>query len=357
MQKKEEIIKAFNPNDLGVSGSIFGLPFNLQTADLVLIPIPWEVTVSYAAGTADGPAHILEASTQVDLYQKDLVDAWKMGIHLLAEDKQLRLLSDANREKAVGYIDHLEAGTNNSKEAKKLLEEVNGACGQMVQTVKEVCQRQLKKGKLVGLVGGDHSTPLGYLQALAEEHESFGVLQIDAHHDLRASYEDFEYSHASIMYNALKLDQIEKLVQVGIRDFCEEEALYVQNNTDRVEVFYDEDYRIALFEGENWKTMCERMIDGLPQKVYISFDIDGLQPDLCPNTGTPVPGGLSFQEVNYLITKLARSGRQIIGFDLNEVAPAEDHDWNGNVGARVLYRLANLIGVTNEKIDWAVEAY
>lgn len=351
MTDKEKLITDYDPNGLGNSENIFALPFDEATADLVLLPVPWEVTVSYAAGTANGPGHIKEASTQVDLFQKDIKDAWKMGIALLDPIKDMRNKSDIHRALAEQYINLLELGEEESEAGQEMLKKINKACAEMVKQVKESTTKQLDKGKLVGLIGGDHSTPLGFIQALAEKHESFGVLQLDAHMDLRKAYEDFEYSHASISYNFMKLPQVEQLVQVGIRDFCEEEYKYAERNSDRVSIFYDEDIKNGIFDGESWNIISERIIRELPQKVYISFDIDALNPELCPNTGTPVPGGLKFSEAIYLLQRLVKSGKEIIGFDLNEVAPGETGDWNGNVGARLLYKLCNLMGVSQGKLE------
>src|SRR5262249_32143594 len=145
----------------------------------------------------------------------------------------------------------------------------------------------MEKGKLVALLGGDHSTPLGYMKACAEKYGDFGILQIDAHCDLRKAYEGFNYSHASIMYNALnEIPQLKKLVQVGIRDFGSDEYQYIKDNADRVSTYFDKQIRTRQFEGETWKHISEEIIDQLPQKVFISFDIDGLDPKLCPHTGT-----------------------------------------------------------------------
>jgi agmatinase len=353
MTKKQDILNAFDPNGLGNVDNIFALPFDEKTADLILIPVPWEVTVSYEAGTAQGPQHILEASTQVDLYQKDIIDAWKMGIQMLPINQDLLTKSNKHRIMAEEYIGLLESGEENSDNGKSLLKEVNSVCAEMVEWVKSESLKQLDKQKLLGLVGGDHSTPLGAVQALATKHESFGVLQIDAHMDFRKAYENFEYSHASISYNMLQtVPQIEKMVQVGIRDFCEEEIKFAEKQGERVSVFYDDDIKVGMFEGESWTIICDRIIKELPDEVYITFDIDGLRPELCPNTGTPVPGGISYSEIIYLLTKLVKNGKKIIGFDLNEVAPGENTDWNGNVGARILYRLCNLMGVSQGKLEW-----
>ncbi len=198
---------------------------------------------------------------------------------------------------------------------------------------------------MVGIVGGDHSVPYGFIKALSELKPGFGILQIDAHADLRDAYEGFTFSHASIMYNALKLNGIKKLVQVGVRDECEDEINLVAKN--ELIVQYD-DYLMAAaeFEGKNWGKQCVEIISKLPERVYVSFDIDGLSPEFCPNTGTPVPGGLSFQKAVYLLRKLVESGRKIIGFDVSEVAPGKD-EWDANVGARIIYKLCNLMYLSN----------
>jgi agmatinase len=181
---------------------------------------------------------------------------------------------------------------------------------------------------------------------LAEREDSFGILQIDAHCDLRKAYEGFTYSHASIFYNVMEeIPKVEKLVQVGIRDYCEEEINYIQNSKGRIVTFFDQDINESLFVGSSFHQICQNIIEKLPEKVYISFDIDGLWPNLCPNTGTPVAGGLSLPQAFYLLKQLVKSGRKIIGFDVCEVGSATE--WDGNVGARVVYKIANLMGLSN----------
>jgi len=197
------------------------------------------------------------------------------------------------------------------------------------------------------LVGGDHSTPLGLIQALSDKHSSFGILHVDAHADLRKAYEGFEFSHASIMYNAIKLPQISKLVQIGIRDYCQDEFDLI-NSDNRIKTFFDRDVKHNQYEGKSWSEICDSIIKELPQKVYLSIDIDGFDPKLCPNTGTPVPGGFEMEQIIYLVEKLVGSKRNIIGFDVNEVAPGKD-EWDANVGARLLYRVANLALVSQPK--------
>lgn len=355
---KEDAIRHFNPDGAGAPGTLFGLPFDPNNARLIIIPVPWEVTVSYAAGCAKGPEAVLKASSQVDLYQKDIPDAWKYGIALLPFPEKTARLSDSLRREAEAYIRKLEQGeiAEDSPEAAEIIARIDTGCAEMNAWVQSEAAAWRSKGKTVALLGGDHSTPLGLIRDLAAAHQHFGILQIDAHADLREAYEGFEYSHASIMYNALKLPEVSKLVQVGIRDFCESEAKMIRDSGGRIETYFYPDLAARCFNGENRNDLFREIIEKLPKKVYISFDIDGLDPKLCPNTGTPVPGGFEFEEVNYLLTLLAASGREIIGFDLNEVSPGSDvdaldhNDWDGNVGARLLYRMCNLMGVSRGEL-------
>lgn len=344
---KEEKISAFDPSGMSAGNQLFGLPFNEEESDIVILPVPWEVTVSYRAGTAKAPRAILQASSQVDLYDADVQDAWKRGIYLKKVNKQVAKWSKELRVKAANYLSYLEDGVNADEEKflRKIRDQINAGGTGLKEWVREEMLALLQQGKLPALLGGDHSTPLGFMEALAEVYPEYGILQIDAHCDLRNAYEGFTYSHASIMYNALKIQEVKKLVQVGIRDFCQEEIDVIQQSNGRVKTFFDAGLKRSMYEGESWKELCERIVNQLPPLVYVSFDIDGLDPKLCPNTGTPVAGGLEFEQAVYLIFKVVRSGRKIIGFDLNEVVPGAT-EWDANVGARMLYKLCNLMGLS-----------
>jgi agmatinase len=346
---KDDAIKNFDPNGAGIQGKLFGLPFTPENSSIVIIPVPWEVTVSYHGGAASGPTGILDASTQVDLFVKDIPDAWKAGISMLPIPSDLMAESSKVRELAMQHIDRIEKHGDISSN-DPLLNKINEACENLNIYVKAVVKKLSKEGKMVGLVGGDHSTPLGFIRALSEQYDRFGILQIDAHADLRKAYQGFAYSHASIMYNALKLPAVNRLVQIGIRDFCEEEMNVMERARGRVVTYFDEDIKTEMYKGRTWENICEKIIASLPDNVYISFDIDGLDPKLCPNTGTPVAGGFEFHQITFLLRKLVRSGKKIIGFDLNEVAPSEKSDWDANVGARMLYQLCNLMAVSRGKL-------
>ncbi|HET9430995.1 MAG TPA: agmatinase family protein [Chitinophagaceae bacterium] len=333
-----------NPNN-----NIFGLPTTEENAKLIILSVPWEVTVSYNSGTARAPEAIMKASYQVDLFDPEVPEGWKQGYFMRQPDRKVLMKSDYLRKEAELYIDYISRGDDvyANQFMTKTLRDVNEGSKYLNNWVYEQTKVLLAKEKLVGILGGDHSTPLGFMKAINERHGEFGILQIDAHCDLRESYEGFNYSHASIMYNCLaEIPEMSRLVQVGVRDYSQGEWEYIRNSNYRVITYFDKEIKTRLFEGDNWKNIAEEIVSKLPEKVYISFDIDGLDRKLCPHTGTPVPGGFETEEVFYLFRKLMQSGRKIIGFDLSEVG-ISDSDWNSNVGARVLFKLCNLLIASN----------
>jgi agmatinase len=342
----------FDPNGAGnPNNGIFGLPFTEENSKLVLLPVPWEVSVSYKAGTARAAEHICKASLQVDLIDDDHKEGWKQGIFMRDLDKNILLKSDYLRKEAELYINYVSQGeiVADSKFMCKVSREINEGSNFLNEWVYEQTKELLDAGKLVGLVGGDHSTPLGFYKAIAEKFGQFGILQIDAHCDLREAYENFRYSHASIMYNALaEIPELTRLVQIGTRDYSASEAEYIDHSGGRVVTYFDKNLKERTYEGETWRQIAEDIVNQLPQQVYVSFDIDGLDPKLCPNTGTPVQGGFETQQVYYLLKKILDSGRRLIGFDLNEVGISSS-EWDENVGARVLFKLCNLLIASNDK--------
>jgi agmatinase len=345
-----DLLSTYDPNSVSnPNNNIFGMPTNEEESRLVIIPVPWEVTVSYGSGTARAPEAISKASMQVDLFDPEMPEAWKEGFYMRPSDKKILMKSDYLRKEAELYIDYISKGDEVSANQFmcKTLKEVNEGGVFLNNWVYEQTKVLLAKGKLVGILGGDHSTPLGYMKAIGEKHGNFGILQIDAHCDLRDTYEGFNYSHASIMYNALKeIPELERVVQVGIRDYSQVEWEYIKNSNYKVVTYFDKDIKQRQFEGETWKQIAEEIVSRLPDKVFISFDIDGLDRKLCPHTGTPVPGGFEMEEVFYVFKKVLESGRKLIGFDLSEVG-ISDTDWNSNVGARALFKLCNLLVTSN----------
>ena len=330
----------FDPDAAAAPGSgVFGLPYSFDDAGVIVVPVPFEATTSYGGGTIDGPRALREASHQVDLYDAELGRVYGLGIHMLDEPADVRQWNDEAREMAAHILAAGGLGSDLRLVAASKL--VNQRGEQVNEWVKGTVDRCIGVGKLACVVGGDHSVAFGAIDALAARYPGLGVLQLDAHADLRRAYGGFTWSHASIMYNVCELlPNVGKLVQVGIRDVGEAELEYIRSSGGRIKTHFDEALAEQRFAGESWLRQVSRIVDDLPQRVYLSFDIDGLEPTLCPHTGTPVPGGLTFQMAISLIKAVVRSGRQIIGMDLCEVAPGPAGDqWDGNVGARLLYKM------------------
>lgn len=335
-------MKEFDPNSASdLDSGIFGLPHSFEEAKLIYLPVPWEATTSYGGGTSKGPEAILQASYQVDLFDLEVDRPYEAGLHMLPLSKKI---SAWNRKAKAEAQKIIKAGgrIGKSKALAKSLRSVNEISELVNEEVRERSLEILDAGKIIGLVGGDHASPYGALQALAEKEKSFGLLHIDAHSDTRKAYEGFQFSHASILRNVMdNIPEATKLVQVGIRDFCEEEWDYIHASKGRIETYFDLDCQKRKGSGECWASIAKEIVEKLPGKVWITFDIDGLDPRFCPHTGTPVPGGLDYAEAAILIGEVARSGRTIVGFDLNEVSPGKKgEEWDANVGARLLYKLS-----------------
>ena len=332
----------FNPNLKSSSKQgIFGLPCSQEEANVIFLPIPWDVTTSYKAGSSKGPRAILKASDQIDLFDLEYGNAYEQGLFMQKEKTWIKALNKNSRPIAKKIIDAPEEKISKSKTLTNSLKKINNVSIKINNFVYSQCQEILAQGKIPAVVGGDHSVPYGAIKAASENHKNLGILHFDAHSDTRKSYMGFIHSHASIMYNVAEDLSVKKIVQVGIRDFCQEEFLYTKNNK-KFEVFYDLDIQRKKLSGVKFLNLANAVIDGLPKNVYISFDIDALDPKLCPNTGTPVPGGLDFYEIGLILNRLVESKRKIVGFDLVEVAPSlqKNNDWDANVGMRVLYKLA-----------------
>ncbi|APR75185.1 Agmatinase [Minicystis rosea] len=330
----------FDPSAPAIGGGIYGLPHTPEEARVVLLPVPWEPTTSYRRGTARGPAAILHASRQVDLFDLQTGRPYEAGIAMLDVDPEIAAW---NAEACAAAEPVIAAGGEVAGDAdlEARLARVNELSEKLNARVESITRTWLDRGKIVGLVGGDHSTPFGAIAAYAARYPGLGVLHVDAHADLRDAYEGFTYSHASIMFNvAERIPGVARIVQIGIRDFSQEEHAYIEGSNGRLSTLFDVEMARRTFEGEPFGKIAREVVSRLPKHVYLSFDIDGLDPAFCPNTGTPVPGGLSFQQLAALLAYVEESGRTIVGLDLNEVAPGPDgNEWDGNVGARLLYKM------------------
>jgi agmatinase len=322
-------------NPPAADAGIFGSTVRPEDAAIVLLPVPWEVTASYGRGTSSAPHKIVPVSHQLDVFDEFFGEPYRHGI---AQAEPCAGLFDTNQE-MIRLVDDARGNAGGIPDAlRQLVNRQSGAVNEWEST----SRKWLAEGKLVGVIGGDHSCPLGLMRALGAKHLDFGVLHIDAHLDMREAYEGFTYSHASIMYNAMQeVPEISKLVQVGMRDFSRGEWEHVRSLGNRATLYTDRSWNESLLH-HGMIGAIEAIIAPLPKKVYVSFDIDGLDPALCPGTGTPVPGGLSFLQAVTIFERLALSGREIVGFDLCEVGGASDNEWDLNVGARILYKLCGL---------------
>lgn len=309
----------------------------MQTAEDALVhilPVPFDATASYRLGACDGAKAIYDASFQVDLADADVGEPHLAGIFMEPISEDFINRNSEARECTTRVREALEKGETPAHED---VDKVNDLTQKNNEIIYEWTRNVLRSSKIPVILGGDHSVPLGAIGACAKaKTDGIGVLHIDAHCDLRREYQGFWDSHASIMNNVMRyIPEVKQLVQVGIRDFCNEELEEIENSNGRIVTYFDSQLRRSRMTGHFIET-AKCIIEHLPEHVYVSFDIDGLDPVLCPGTGTPVPGGLSFDEMVVLLQALATSGRRIVGMDLVEVASQE---WDSIVGARVLYKM------------------
>lgn len=261
-----------------------------ETALFHVIPVPYEQSVSYGTGTAEGPQAILEASAQLELFDGRLIPA-DYGIHTAAP------------------ID------------------CTGSPSAVLSRIEEAVDRCLSLGKLPVVLGGEHTVTAGVIPAMTRHHDRFGVIQFDAHADLRDSYQGSPFSHACVMRRVA--EQNIPILQIGTRSYCLEEQQY---RRDRAIPCYDAE--------EIWR----RGIDAVtlpadfPDKVYVTFDVDGLDASVMPATGTPVPGGLSWYQAMWLIERIMGK-RVCIGFDVVEFAPLAGMHGAAFTAAQLVYNI------------------
>jgi agmatinase len=280
------------------------LPFNfggidepefsdLDRSRIVVWPVSYEGTVSYGTGTGAGAMAIVEASRNMELYEEETdAEVYKLGIHTLEEFKP--------RE---------------TPEA-------------MMSDLYDFTKDLLKSDKFVCMLGGEHSVSAPVIKAHAEKYHNMSVLQIDAHADLRDTYDGTPHSHASIMARVVKDLRIPS-VQVGIRSISADEARLIGTGIP-TKIFWAKD----IAGKTDW---IDSAIDSLTENVYLTIDIDGLDPSIVPTTGTPEPGGLGWYETLTLIRKLAERKR-IVGMDLVEYSYFENYDSPAFLCAKLVYK-------------------
>ena len=279
-------------NFLGLSGKLA----EYDNARFAILPIPYDATVSYASGTRDGPRAILHASQQVEWYDPDLGrESYRAGIVTLDP-----------------------------------LEPCAAGPQPMVARIARAARRPARDGKFLIGLGGEHTVTAGLVQAARARHKRLSLLQIDAHADLRDTYQDTPYSHACVMRRVFDMDV--PAVGVGIRSYSAAEARFIRKHD--LPIFSPADCRDA-----GW---IDRVIDRLGEQVYITIDIDGFDPACAPGTGTPEPGGLDWFQVTQLLAQVCRR-REVVAADLVEVRPLPPANATEFLAARLIYRLIGLV--------------
>ncbi|MCX8112831.1 MAG: arginase family protein [Bacteroidia bacterium] len=294
-----------------VRREIYGRQTAWEQASLALIAVPWEGGVSFRRGTAQAPELIRRVSAHIDYHRSECLALEEVG--LAWEEPPVGFSSRANKDSVYE--------------------------SEVLPFVREKVKAALSTQKAFGIIGGDHSVPLGAHLALGTT-EPYGVLHIDAHADLRASYDGMVYSHATILYHLSQLPFIERIVAVGIRDWAREEAEYARALYPRLVVYEMRRLAQSLFRGRPFTETVSEIVSLLPSRVYVSVDIDALDVGYTPHTGTPVPGGLRYEELFFILEAIPRSGRTLIGFDVCETGGAE---LDAVVAAHLIYRICGIL--------------
>lgn len=338
--------KRFNPNAIiPDNGNYFGFPLDPEEAALVLISAPWDTTVATRAGSSYAPDAIIEASRFIDFYEPSAPNSWRKGIATAPIDYSIqdlshRLRSDADKIISLSHSD-ADYIFENIMHTRRL-RRINEASMNINDKIYKQAKQWLERGKIVGLVGGDQSTAYGNIRAVGEHHEHIGILHIDARCNLKECHYGFHHSHSSIMHNVLRdVESVDRLVSVGVREFSPAEWERAESD-ERIKLFTGQYIWSAHFEGVNWSAIADEIVAELPEKVYISLDIDGLTVECSPHTGTTISGGLRFPEVVYLLGKIVNSGRKIVGFDLTEVVPDLDDKTDATIAARLLFKMCSM---------------
>jgi agmatinase len=280
------------------------LPFNflgldeedtdLNRAKVVILPVPFERTVSFGRGTSKGPHSIIYASRSLELYDDELAyEPCGVGIHTLSE---------------------LESNVDPAE---------------MVGDLSDLCTELLDSGKFIITLGGEHSITYGIVKAHKNKFGEFSVLNIDAHCDLRDTYEGTKFNHACVMRRII--EEGINVTEVGIRSYCAEEAEFIKDRED-IKIIHAKE--ISESKKEEW---VQEALSTLLPKVYISVDTDAFDPSIVPSTGTPEPGGLDWYQVIRLIREVFRS-REVIGLDIVELAPIAGITGPDVLAAKLAYK-------------------
>lgn len=276
----------------GIKGHYAGLESN-DTSKIVIVPVPFDATTTYQKGTDKGPAAIIEASRNLELY-------------------------DIETNSSVHELGIETAPAIKDKTSKKML-----------QALYNQTKKFLEQDKFVVVLGGEHSISYGSIKAIAEYYGSLSILQFDAHADLQEAYEDNPWSHASVMARVKEIPQVTQVVSVGIRSLAESELPFV-------------DRKRTFFAHELKKDWMDKVIKKLKSPVYITFDLDAFDSSLMPSTGTPEPGGLDWNTAMTLLRRVAQE-KEIVGFDVVELCPRKGDHAPDYLAAKLVYKILSYI--------------
>lgn len=290
----------FENNFLGIEEEFS----SFENSKVVILPVPYEKSVSYGKGTKDGPRAILDASHYVEFYDEET----KREIH---------------RELGITTLEPLEVATLNEEAALEL--------------IYENITQLIKQNKFIVMIGGEHTITQSSLAAHAERYRDLSILHIDAHSDLRSDYQGSKFSHASVMARVCEFLDPHRLVQVGIRAQSIEEAEFIEMNG--VTTLYAHEIRAGKYT-RLLKYWYDFPIDKLTQHVYVTFDVDGFDPSIMPATGTPEPNGLFWDETMRFLRKLSER-RIIVGCDVVELAPIQDLHHPNLTTAKLISKMIN----------------
>jgi agmatinase len=280
---------------------------------------------------ADAPRAVLAASHQVALHDPLLADHWRHGIAMAPTDPAFALLRAEAAEHAPSRH-----GARGSVADDDALAHLDAIGAQVDRHVRDAVAAILDRGAIPGVLGGSQAAAFGAISALAERSPGFGILHIDAQPDLRPSHRGASWGSSTWMLRVCEqLPGVHHVVQVGVRDITPAEAMYI-GASPKITAYTDHELAWEMASGETWMRIAARALRALPERVWVSFDVDGLDPSLCRSTPAPVPGGIGWREAQLLLQLVAQD-HTIVGFDLCEVG---SNPYDAHIGARLLYRLA-----------------
>jgi agmatinase len=333
--------------------NFLGLETSYSNSQVIILPLPFEITTSVVSGCNEAPSQILEASESIDFLIPQFKDVILKDFHIYMEKPNsmfLKLNFPFYQEIIEKWKDHYYDIPLEEVYSEKFviseLYNINREFEKLYDFSYKKVKEYLENGKLFGVIGGEHSVNFGVVKAVSDYYGgNFSILQIDAHCDLKNKYLGIEYSHASAMRNIFDNIPLISLTQIGIRDLDKEE-LECSEKFDNIFTMFDYDsFNLDVSQ------IISLIAPTLNENIYLSFDIDGLDPSLCPNTGTPVPGGFSYNKILAILEGLfLNKGKKLIGFDLVEIGSNSEGGIDANVGARLVYFLSTLMVKSNNKI-------